>query len=290
MTALLFQQQHMNAHQFPLFLSAHRFLCSKIQKSLATRLGFAIFVCGLLLLTYQFFGEVLTPSLIGLPWIAVMVSAFYGGQEAGFLTITLSASLVIFRFLIRNEPSHSLSLIHLYRLHFFIFLSLILGWFSSNFSSVIVSLDLAGKHAVFLMDATTLLNSSLNSIQAWDQLAQRMISQIGEGCAIELLHSDQFKRVTIAHSDPSWTKNAEVLLPSFFSPSISASNAPQILHSKDYSSSLTEAQVMQLRELNIHSILITPLVAHEKILGILSFFPRKKVSPSTKTTSVLRKN
>lgn len=139
---------------------------------------------------------------------------------------------------------------------------------------------------IFLADASKLLASSLNYKTTLQSVAQLAVPELADWCTVYILEEDRTpKQVALAHTDPAKVKWALDLQHQFqskypYDPD-APTGLPQVLKTAKpvlypvitdeqlVNSARDAEQLRLLRELEIVSVLIVPLVAREKTLGAI---------------------
>lgn len=130
----------------------------------------------------------------------------------------------------------------------------------------------------FLLDASTILGSSLEYNLTFAQLAERMVPEIADWCAIHTREHDETVRcVAFAHTDPATTELARNTLQPESIPLMmqvlhtgAAVFYPEVPPALLGEATQDEGQLALLRTLGISSFLCMPLTVRGHILGTLT--------------------
>lgn len=135
-----------------------------------------------------------------------------------------------------------------------------------------------------LAEAAHLLSSELDVTRRLNGIAQMAVPIMADWSAVDVLDEEgAIKRVAVHHSDPAKVEMAYELQRRYPPDPNSPTGVPHVLHSGQsefYPVFPTEAfaaaapdedQRQLIRDLNINSVMVVPLVAHGRTLGALSF-------------------
>lgn len=141
----------------------------------------------------------------------------------------------------------------------------------------------AELRGVFLAEASATLASSLDYAQTLHNVAELTVPKIADWCLVDLLDEDGVRRtMAVAHADPARIRLAEQLRAYTSSQPASHEGVGRVLasgeamHYREMSdeilmrSAVDEPHLELLRTLGLHSALIVPLCAGEKILGAMT--------------------
>ena len=133
----------------------------------------------------------------------------------------------------------------------------------------------------FLAEASTLLGS-LDYEASFRRLAELAVPSLGDWCAIDVEREGQLVRVAIAHRDPGMIETARELHARYPADMDAPTGAPNVLRtgqSEIYpevsdamiaASARDPAHLASLRALAIRSVLLAPLTARGRTLGVLT--------------------
>lgn len=138
----------------------------------------------------------------------------------------------------------------------------------------------------FLAEASKLLASSLNYETTLQRVAQLIVPQLADWCSVYILeNSHKPKQVALAHADPDKIKWAYELQEKYQDkypydpaapyglPAVLRTGQPELYPAVTdemlVQSSQDDEQLQLMRELNIKSLVIMPLIARERILGAI---------------------
>ncbi len=132
----------------------------------------------------------------------------------------------------------------------------------------------------FLDAASQVLARSLDPIQTLEEVARLAVPILADWCAVQLAPDRQ---VAVAHVDPEKVRWARELQQRYPPDPDSPTGAPAVIRtgrSELYpvidsalleAAALEEEQVRLVRELQMHSVMVVPLVARERTLGAITF-------------------
>ncbi|MDB4914236.1 MAG: ATP-binding region ATPase domain protein [Gemmatimonadetes bacterium] len=143
--------------------------------------------------------------------------------------------------------------------------------------------------ATFLADLSGLLASSADYQTTLSNLAHAAVPRLGDWCAVDVLaepDSDtwppKIERVAVVHQDPAKVSLAQTLTTDFPQDWSRDTGTPGVIRTRQplFIADVPDAMLTagaqnkeheaRLRELNIHSIIIVPLVARERVLGTVT--------------------
>ncbi len=135
----------------------------------------------------------------------------------------------------------------------------------------------------FLNEASTILASSLDFEATLSSVATLAVPRLGDWCGIEIVGDDGIARqLAVAHADPEKIPLAHELRARYPADPSAPNGVPLVLRSgvTEFYPEITDAQIAAsavdadhlalLRKLSLHSVIIVPLVARERILGALT--------------------
>lgn len=147
-----------------------------------------------------------------------------------------------------------------------------------------VDAEAARNYLSFLVDANSLLASSLDYRTTLSRVAQLAVPKIADWCVVDILEEDQsIQRLATAHIDPAKVKLAYEVERRYPSDPNATRGIPQVLRSgtpeiyaeiKDNvleESARDPEHLRILRELGLRSVMIVPLIARERIFGAITF-------------------
>ena len=135
----------------------------------------------------------------------------------------------------------------------------------------------------FLNEASTILASSLDFEATLAAVAQLAVPRLGDWCGIEIVGEDGVARqLAVAHADPAKIPLAHELRRRYPAPADAETGLPLVLRKgvTEFYPNVTDEQVAAsavdaehlelLRALQLHSVIIVPLIARERIFGALT--------------------
>ncbi|GAB4379470.1 MAG: hypothetical protein Kow00121_33700 [Elainellaceae cyanobacterium] len=137
------------------------------------------------------------------------------------------------------------------------------------------------QRSAFLAEISTVLASSLDYEQTLASVANLVVPFFADWCAIDLLQDQQLHRVAVAHCDPEKVKFAWELHQKYPNPMDAQQGVPKVLRTgqsemvDEIPDSLLVAAAQDqrhlqiLRELNLKSYIVSPLIARGQILGAI---------------------
>jgi signal transduction histidine kinase len=140
----------------------------------------------------------------------------------------------------------------------------------------------AQQRSEFLAEASSVLASSLDYEKTLATVANLSVPRLADWCAVDIAIADgEFRRLAVAHSDPSRVKLAMELAkrypprPDDVVPRVLRSGVAQMSRQIPESSLERVARDVDhlaiLKQLGLQSYMAVPLIAREKILGVISF-------------------
>jgi len=157
----------------------------------------------------------------------------------------------------------------------------IVQWFGTN--TDIEERRAAEGRQRFLAEAGWVLGSSLDYERTLADVAQLVVPQIADWCAIDLLRDGALTRVAIAHADPLKVALARELAERYPADLESGSGPAAVVRTREaelvpeLSSQVLEADTVDdlqreiVADLGLHSYLCVPLVARDQAFGAISF-------------------
>ncbi|MEH1909453.1 PAS domain S-box protein [Nostoc sp.] len=135
----------------------------------------------------------------------------------------------------------------------------------------------------YIAQISSLLSTSLDYEQTLEQIAKISVPQLADWCSVDILNEDgSIRHLPIAHADPSKGELARKL-EQYVPDSKGASTIAKVLQTRqpelisEVSDSLLVAATQNhehlevIRQMGIKSLMIVPLIAHQQILGCISF-------------------
>ena len=142
----------------------------------------------------------------------------------------------------------------------------------------------AADYLSFLSTATQEISSSLDYNATLKNVAQAMIPELSDWCAVDIVQPDgNLKRLAIAHTDPKMIKKALELSKKYPRDPKAKSGSPHVLRTGEpnMSNGITDDQLAaaaindehlgMMRALNFHSLMIVPIKSRGKTLGTITF-------------------
>ena len=142
----------------------------------------------------------------------------------------------------------------------------------------------AGRRLTFLAEASTLLASSLDYEETLANVAKLAVPDVADWCTVDLVDGEgRLERLAVAHKDPdkvAWALELNRRYPPVPS---TPGGFYEVLHTgkavlhPEISDALLEAAAHDaahldlLRGVGFRSVMVVPLTAHDKTLGVLSF-------------------
>ncbi|MCG3111082.1 MAG: ATP-binding protein [Candidatus Manganitrophus sp. SB1] len=147
-----------------------------------------------------------------------------------------------------------------------------------------VDAEAARNYLSFLVDANSLLASSLDYRTTLSRVAQLAVPKLADWCVVDILEEDQsIERLATAHIDPAKVKLAYEVERRYPSDPKATRGIPQVLRSgtpeiyAEIRDNVLEESARDpehlriLRELGLRSVMIVPLIARERIFGAITF-------------------
>lgn len=147
-----------------------------------------------------------------------------------------------------------------------------------------IDAEAARNYLSFLVDANSLLASSLDYRTTLSQVAQLAVPKLADWCVVDILEEDQsIRRLATAHVDPAKMKLAYEVERRFPSDPKATRGIAQVLRSgapeiyPEISDRILEETAVDpehlkiLRELGLISVMIIPLMARERVFGAITF-------------------
>lgn len=140
------------------------------------------------------------------------------------------------------------------------------------------------RRLLFLAEAATILNSSLDYETTLASLARLVVPHFADWCAIATVADDgAIRQLAVAHVDPDKVQWARELEQRYPTDPNDAHGVPHVLHTgesvlvSEISDSLLEASARDpeyleiIRRVGMTSVMIVPLTAREHVLGAITF-------------------
>ena len=135
----------------------------------------------------------------------------------------------------------------------------------------------------YIAQISSLLSTSLDYEQTLEQIAKISVPQLADWCSVDILNEDgSIRRLPIAYADPSKAELAQKL--EQYVPDAKGKNAianvlqtrqPELISEVPDSLLVATTQNHEhlevIRQLGIKSLMIVPLIAHQEILGCITF-------------------
>ncbi|NWJ98040.1 MAG: PAS domain-containing protein [Chloroflexi bacterium] len=138
----------------------------------------------------------------------------------------------------------------------------------------------AEKTLNFLLEASILLSTTLDYEVTLQNLVHLTVPYLADWCFADILDeaSGKFQRMAIAHQDPLKEKRAyEDLYPITLGSVVGSTDSwkslliPELTEELLKMTAKNEEQLNDLRELNLKSCMLIPLVARERVLGVVTY-------------------
>src|SRR3954467_14762447 len=137
----------------------------------------------------------------------------------------------------------------------------------------------------FLDAASQALAASLDPVQTLDEVTRLAVPRLADWCAVQLAADfrGSYEQVAVAHVDPEKVRWARELQQRYPPDPDAPTGAPAVIRtgrSELYpvidgalleAAALDEDQVRLVRELQMHSVMVVPLIARERTLGAITF-------------------
>ncbi|QLE55731.1 PAS domain S-box protein [Nostoc sp. TCL26-01] len=134
----------------------------------------------------------------------------------------------------------------------------------------------------YIAKTSSTLASSLDYEATLEQIAKISVPQLADWCCVDVVEDGTIRRLPIAHVDPlkaEWARQLQQYTPNLQSASLIAKviqTSEAILTTEISDALLTEATHNQahldlVRQMGIKSMMVLPLVAHEQVLGCMTF-------------------
>jgi PAS domain S-box-containing protein len=132
----------------------------------------------------------------------------------------------------------------------------------------------------FLIEAGALLGSSLDYHGTLRAVAEAAVPSVADWCAVHVVEEGELRQLTVAHVDQQKVLFVEELQRRY---QLTASPVPQVVESGDSQlvpdlsdemlaqAAVDELHLDLLRELGLRSYMCVPLVAHDRVLGAITF-------------------
>jgi PAS domain S-box-containing protein len=137
------------------------------------------------------------------------------------------------------------------------------------------------ERAAFLAEVSQVLAESIEYDVTLQRIARLVVERIADWCAIDLLENNGLSRVTVQHTDPEKVQLAQELREKYprraddpeLQPVLQERKTlfyPQISREMLRSDAGDEQYVRLTRELGLRSAIITPLVAADRVIGMMT--------------------
>lgn len=136
----------------------------------------------------------------------------------------------------------------------------------------------------FLLDASKMLNQSLDMEVVMDRVVHSAVPQLADWCAIDTLAANgSIKRLAIAHPNPRMAELVETMDTMYPQDPNASAGIPNVLRTgvpelvTDISQELLESlaqdadHLKMIRMLELHSYICVPMKARRRVLGVLTF-------------------
>jgi PAS domain S-box-containing protein len=140
------------------------------------------------------------------------------------------------------------------------------------------------EQARFLAEASALLDASLDHETTLQNVARLVVSQMADWCAVDIVEpGGQFRNVAVAHVDPqkvTWAREINERYPPDQDSATGIANVLRTGRSELYpeipwelveQAAIDEEHLALIRQLQLRSIMIVPLVARGRTLGAITF-------------------
>jgi PAS domain S-box-containing protein len=144
--------------------------------------------------------------------------------------------------------------------------------------------EIAEQRARFLAEASALLDASLDYETTLQNVARLVVANMADWCGVDVVEQNEpFRPVAVAHRDPKKVEFANALRERYPPDFDSETGVPQVIRSgrselyAQIPSELVEAQARDdehlrlIRELDLNSVMIVPMVARGRTLGAITF-------------------
>jgi signal transduction histidine kinase len=140
----------------------------------------------------------------------------------------------------------------------------------------------AEESAHYLARASDVLSASLDYEQTLSDLAQLVVPALADWCTVDILTDDGLRQVALAHANPAkveWARELSRKYPPDLDaptgvPNVLRTGKPELypeLSDEMISASAVDAEYLRIiREVGIRSVILVPLIAHERTLGVLT--------------------
>jgi two-component system, cell cycle sensor histidine kinase and response regulator CckA len=139
------------------------------------------------------------------------------------------------------------------------------------------------KRAAFRAEASRILGSSLDYEKTLRNVAELAVPEVADWCAVDLLQDGELHRVAVAHPDPRKVDMVEELERRYPAEPNASGGAYQVIRTgrSEFipdipdeliaSAARDDEHLRLIRELELHSYIVAPLVAREEVLGAITF-------------------
>jgi hypothetical protein len=214
---------------------------------------------------------------------AVIVAAWFGGLGPGLVATALSALTSTYFFL---SPQHSLEIISFgpgLRLAVFSIEGAFISWLLDLTHLTRRQAEEAQRGLAFLSEASAMVSSSFDYQVTLADLARLAVPRLADWCAVDILEEDgSVRRLAVAHEDSERVRWAHELQRRYPDDPKASQGVPQVLRSgrAEFYPEITDEMLMDsardpqhlkiMRELGFTSVMIVPLVARGRTLGVIS--------------------
>jgi PAS domain S-box-containing protein len=138
---------------------------------------------------------------------------------------------------------------------------------------------------VFLDEASVALAASLDPVETLDEVARLAVPRLADWCAVQLAPEVRgvYEQVAVAHVDPDKVRWARELQERYPPDPDAPTGAPEVIRTgrselyPEIDAALMEAAALDaaqrdlVRQLQMHSAMVVPLVARDRTLGAITF-------------------
>ncbi|HZR47442.1 MAG TPA: response regulator, partial [Candidatus Manganitrophaceae bacterium] len=135
----------------------------------------------------------------------------------------------------------------------------------------------------FLVNAGSLLASSLDYPQTLQQVARLAVPKFADWCVVDLIEKEGLRRLAVAHADPSKEEMAKEYQRRYPADPNATTGAANVIRTGEpeiyreitdailHAAALDAAHLEILRGLGLKSVMIVPLKVRDRILGVITF-------------------
>ena len=137
----------------------------------------------------------------------------------------------------------------------------------------------------FLLEASSVLSSSLDYQATLSAVANLVVPQLADWCVIQVINeAGQVRQVALAHADPRKLEVVKRMQERFPYDPNAAGGVQRVFNTSEpfIVPEITDAMLEQgvkdpellavMRDLRVHSFMAVPMVARERVLGVISFW------------------